>query len=109
MKDAKGHGSDPRGGALAVAAQHGIPTDHLQPHGMPVPANSMDKIEGHLKAGGELFVPSAWKPTRIPSKSYDSWKAAGTPLIRPEGQGYRMRQGRKSSVYLLPGQLRFIQ
>ena len=29
MKDAHGHGSDGRGGALGIAAQHGIPTGHL--------------------------------------------------------------------------------
>ncbi len=31
MKDALGHGSDPRGGAQAIADQHGVPTEHLQP------------------------------------------------------------------------------
>lgn len=31
MKDALGHGSDPRGGAQAIADQHNIPTEHLQP------------------------------------------------------------------------------
>lgn len=30
-KDALGHGSEKRGGTQAIADQHGIPTEHLQP------------------------------------------------------------------------------
>lgn len=99
-KDAKGHGSDAHQSGVEQVGQP------LQPHGAPVPANAMGAIEGHLGAGGELFVPSVSRPLRITPKAYAGWAKAGQPLLRPEGEGYRMRQG-KGSVYLLPNQLRF--
>lgn len=98
----KGHGSDARGSHAAGVEQIG-----LQPHGMAVPPNAMAEIETHLAAGGYLGIPSATRPTIINAKTYNSWKASGTPLVKPEGNGYRVHIQGKGGVYTLPGQLRY--
>jgi hypothetical protein len=72
----------------------------------PVPARSLDQALAHLRAGGRLVVPTATRITILDAKTLARFEKAGAWLLRTDGEGYRLRQG-KGSVYLLPGQLRF--
>ena len=74
----------------------------------PVPPQSLGLALAHVRKGGLLFVPTYTRVTVITRGTIDKWAAAGLPFLREDGNGYRMRTGRKSSVYLLPGQLRMI-
>lgn len=59
MKDALGHGSDPRGGAQAVADQHNIPTQHLAPQPQPQPQElgpGHEMMRAALAAGEKLSI-----------------------------------------------------
>ena len=72
----------------------------------PVPPNSLDAALAHVAAGGRLAVPTATRVTWIDRKTVDAFDRAGAWLLKPEGDGYRLRSG-KSSVFLFPGQLCF--
>ena len=72
----------------------------------PVPPQSLDLALEHVRAGGELLVPTATHCTLIDRKTLARFDKAGGWLLREEGEGYRLRSGRKS-VYLLPGQLKY--
>lgn len=98
-KDAKGHGSDAHSSGVEQIGQA------LQKPG-PVPPNSMQAIRDHVGAGGAVGFATYARSTTIEQKHFDQWDKAGKELLKPEGAGYRMASG-KSSVYLLPGQLRF--
>jgi hypothetical protein len=78
----------------------------MQPHGSPVPPKSLAAALDHLAQGGRLAIPTAYRCTVIELRHVQQWEAHGG-LLREDGEGYRMRQG-KGSVYLLPGQLRFV-
>lgn len=73
----------------------------------PVPPNSLQIALDHVAKGGRLCVPTAMRVTIIAAKNIATWDKAGTPLLRERDNGYQMRVG-KSSVYLLPGQLKMI-
>lgn len=61
-----------------------------------------------VRDGGRLLVVSYTKPIILNAKCVAKWDAfGGKPFITNEGNGFRMRSGR-SSVYLFPGQLRYI-
>jgi hypothetical protein len=72
----------------------------------PVPANSLDAALEHVRKGVRLLVPSYTRSVVIDRTCLERFEKAQAWLLKPEGQGYRLRQG-KGSVYLLPGQLRF--
>lgn len=72
----------------------------------PVPANSLDLALEHVRKGGRLVVPTYTRYTVIDLKCLKRFEAANCWLLKVEGEGYRLRQG-KGSVYLFPGQLQF--
>ena len=76
-------------------------------HGSPVPSDAMDAIEAHMTAGGELGIGGGYRFATITNAAYRSRTDSGDWYVKPEGAGYRVRQGRKS-VYLFPGQLRWM-
>lgn len=72
-----------------------------------VPPKSLEKALAHLRAGGELYVPTYTRCTVLTKKTLEAWEKAGLWLLKEEGEGYRMRIGRAGkSVYLMPGQLK---
>ena len=72
----------------------------------PVPPKSLDLALAHLREGGELLVPTHTRTTLIDRKTLLRFEKAGEWLLKEEGDGYRLRSGRKS-VYLFPGQLMY--
>lgn len=72
----------------------------------PVPPKSIDKVFKYLESGGTLYVPTYTKCTVITKKTLDKFRKVGAWLLKEYGDGYRMQTG-KSSVYLLPGQLKY--
>ena len=72
----------------------------------PVPPKSLDLALDHVREGGELLVPTYTHCTVIDRKTLLRFERAGEWLLREEGDGYRLRSGRKS-VYLVPGQLKY--
>jgi len=60
-----------------------------------------------LRRGGCLGVITAWRATIITRKTLERFEAASAWLLREEGDGYRLRSGR-GSIYLLPGQLCYL-
>jgi hypothetical protein len=69
----------------------------VQPH-------SLDKALEHVRNGGILTVPSYTRWIVIDKKTLGRFEKSGEWLLKEEGDGYRLRQG-KGSVYILPGQL----
>ena len=67
----------------------------LQPNGT-VPPQSLSV----------LAVPSYSRWIIIDQKTVRKFQKAGVWLIKEDGNGYRVRQG-KGSVFILPGQLKF--
>lgn len=74
---------------------------------IPVEPKSLNKVIDHINQGGKVCIPTQYRMTIIDKKCYDKWEKAGIALFREEGNGYRMRTG-KSSIYILPGQLRYM-
>lgn len=74
--------------------------------GTPVPSNAVDAALAHVRNGGRLVVPSNSKWILIDRKCLAKFEAAGAWLLKAEGSGYRLRQG-KGSVYLFAGQLHY--
>ena len=72
----------------------------------PVPPKSLTEALEHVRSGGVLVVPTYARCLYIDGKCLAKWERVGHQLLTEEGDGYRLRQGR-SSVYLLPGQLKF--
>ena len=71
-----------------------------------VPSKSLTAAMAHLESGKSLYVPTYTRCTVITKKTLDKFRAAGCWLLKEDGNGYRMQTGR-TSVYLLPGQLKF--
>jgi hypothetical protein len=72
----------------------------------PVPPKSLEAALAHVRNGGRLVVPTMTRVTVIDARCLARFEKVGVALLRESGDGYRMASG-KSSVYLLPGQLRF--
>ena len=70
-----------------------------------VPPHQLPRVLAHIRSGGVAFVPTYQTCTVIDSQCLAKWDATGLPLLREDGDGYRLARGRKS-VYLLPGQLK---
>jgi hypothetical protein len=71
-----------------------------------VPPKSLDRALDHLRKGGRLIVPTYTRCYVMTAKTLASFEKSGYWLLKEEGDGYRMRTG-KSSVYLMPGNLKF--
>ena len=71
-----------------------------------VPPKSLQAALEYVQRGGVLVVATSMRVTIIKQKDIAAWDRAGKPLLREEGDGYRMRQGR-GSVYLVPGLLAY--
>lgn len=70
-----------------------------------VPPKSLDKALAYVRDDDHtLFVATRLRVTTITAKTLKRWEKAGEWLLKEEGDGYRMREG-KGSVYLFPGQL----
>ena len=72
-----------------------------------VKPNELDKALEWVRTGNRLCVPTHTRTTIIDAKCLARWEKAGYKLLTEEGEGYRMKTG-KTSVYLLPGQLKYI-
>jgi hypothetical protein len=71
-----------------------------------VPAKSIDAVFKHLENGGTVYIATYTRCTVITKKTLDKFRKAGAWLLKEDGDGYRMQTG-KSSVYLMPGQLKY--
>ncbi len=71
-----------------------------------VPSKSLESALRHVQKGGKLVVRTCTHITVIDKKCVARFEKAGHWILKEEGDGYRMRTGKKS-VYLLPGQLEF--
>lgn len=69
-----------------------------------VQANEIAKINSHIARGGKIMIGTAVRWTRIDTKAVKAWEKAGYTLLKEEGEGYRMRQGKKSA-YLFTNQM----
>ncbi|KKM01254.1 hypothetical protein LCGC14_1796210 [marine sediment metagenome] len=76
--------------------------------GIPVAPKSLESALSYVAAGGQLAIATAYRVTIIEQKHIDRWAKYGKPLLREEGDGYRMQTG-NSSIYLFPGQLAMIK
>jgi hypothetical protein len=72
---------------------------------IPAPPRQLGLVLSHIRSGGLALVPTYLTCTVIDAKCLAKWDQAGIPLLREDGDGYRLARGRKS-VYLLPGQLK---
>lgn len=72
-----------------------------------VPPKSLEAAIAHVRRGGRLVVRTALRVTVIDAKTLAKFDKAGAWLLKEDGNGYRLRNG-KGSVYLLPGQLEAI-
>lgn len=71
-----------------------------------VQPKSLETALTYVRNGGVLVVPTQTHCTYIDRKCLSRWEKAGEWLLKEEGDGYRMRSGRRS-VYLFPGQLKY--
>ncbi len=71
-----------------------------------VAPKSLEMAMAHVAAGGRLVVSTMTRVTVIDRKVVNRFAKAGAWLLKEDGDGYRMRNG-KGSVYLFPGQLKF--
>ena len=74
--------------------------------GEEVKPYSLEEALAHIKDGGILYVQTAYKIITITPKTLDKFNARGQWILKPEGNGFRMKNG-KSSIYLFPGQLKY--
>lgn len=73
------------------------------PRGM-VPPRSVEAIEGHLRAGGIIVLPSNEGARVFNIKTLESYEKAGLKLFKASGEGYQIRMGRRS-VFAFHGSL----
>ena len=74
--------------------------------GESVPPDSLDMAIKHIESGKSLYVATQYRVTVLNKKTLDRFRKANIWLLKTEGNGYRMKTG-KTSVYLLPGQLKY--
>ncbi len=75
-------------------------------HGASVAPRALADALAHVAAGGRLFVATPLRVTVIDQRTVARFQKVGAVVLKEEGEGYRLYSG-KSSVYLLPGQLRY--
>ena len=73
-----------------------------------VPSHSLTQAIDYVRNGGRLAIPTYTRLTLIDKKTLIKFEKAGCWLLKEDGEGYRMASGR-SSVYLMAGQLKFVQ
>ena len=61
----------------------------------------------YVARGGRLAIPTQTRLTIIDDKTLARFRRAGQYLLKEDGNGFRMQEGR-SSIYLFPGQLRHV-
>jgi len=71
-----------------------------------VPPKSIDNVFKHLESGKPVYITTYTHRTVITKKTLDNFRKAGAWLLKEEGEGYRMQTG-KSSVFIIPGQLKY--
>ena len=75
-----------------------------------VPPKSIKDVFKHLENGKSVYVATytngIYKCTVINNKTLNRFRKVGAWLLKEDGDGYRMQTG-KSSVYLIPGQLKY--
>ena len=71
-----------------------------------VPPNRIDDVFNHLENGKSVYIATYTKHTVITKRTLDKFRKVGAWLLKEDGDGYRMQTG-KSSVYLIPGQLKY--
>ena len=69
-----------------------------------VAPKALDKSLAFVRAGGRLLIESVTRPIYIDAKILGRWERAGEWLLREDGDGYRLRNGR-GSVYVFSTQL----
>lgn len=74
--------------------------------GKPVESKSLDVIWQYLEDGGTVYIATYARTTVITQKTVEKFRSAGGWLLKEDGNGYRLQNG-KSSVYLFPGQLKY--
>lgn len=72
---------------------------------IPVAPKSLEAAIEHVRQGNALGVFTYARSIIIDQKTLAKFEKAGAWLLKEEGDGYRLRQG-KGSVYLFPGQLK---
>ena len=72
-----------------------------------VPPHSLEAALSHVRNGGRLCIPTHTRVTVITAKTLAKFEAAGEWLLKESRDSYRLRSGKNSSVYLLPGQLKY--
>jgi hypothetical protein len=81
----------------------------LQAHGLSVPENALALVEAHIAAGGYVGFSTAYRVSVISPKVFNRFVEVRGYCVKPESSGYRLAVGKKSSVYLFPGQLKFVR
>jgi hypothetical protein len=71
-----------------------------------VEAKNLEGALAHIANGGRLAIPTHIRCTIIDQGVIARFEKAGQWLLKEEGDGYRLRTG-KTSVYVLPGQLKY--
>ena len=71
-----------------------------------VPPKSIEAVFTHIESGKSVYIPTYTRCTVITKKTLDKFRKVGAWLLKEDGDGYRMQTG-KSSVFILPGQLKF--
>jgi len=72
-----------------------------------VAPNTLKDALEHVHNGGTLCIPTYTSCQYIDKKCLTKFEKAGYELLKEEGKGFRMMQGKKT-VYLLPGQLSYM-
>lgn len=73
----------------------------------PVDPNKADEALEFVRNGGRLVVRTALRTIIIDQKTVRAFDKAAQWLLKAEGDGYRLKSG-KRSFYLLPGQLEVV-
>jgi len=69
-----------------------------------VKPHKVNEVLDFIRSGGVVYVATYARVTVIYKKCLKRFEKDNYWLIREDGDGYRLRQG-KGSVYLFPGQL----
>ena len=76
-------------------------------HWAPVAPHHLAEALDYVRGGGRLVVATAYQRTVITPKVLASWERDGDWLLKEEGEGFRLRRGRKSE-FVLAGYLRYL-
>ena len=71
-----------------------------------VPPKSLDAVIKHIESGKSVYIATYVRITVINKKTLEKFRKANCWLLKEEDNGYRLHMG-KSSIYILPGQLKY--